>query len=106
METGERSDSLGKPYLVIGDEKVAEELINQQSKKAEEVLAAIIQEDPAFPMWQVQAFDPPAEEVIPDGNLDTSGITLMEMIEEEIGPLVVGEQDPAPVAETEEPSAE
>lgn len=96
MDTGERSDSEALAYRVIGDVGVAREVIDQQVKQQEEALAKILAENPAFPNWQTEAFDPPAEVAVPEGNPQQSDPTLLQLVEGQIGPLSVGQQDSSP----------
>ena len=89
MQTGERSDGEGMAYRVIGDEEVAAELIEEILVARETQLADIVEDDPAYPMWEVRAFDPPAEVIVPDTITATGEQNLLELIEDEIGPLTL-----------------
>ena len=86
-QTGERSDSDGLPYRVIGDMGVARAVVAEQVEKQEEALALILKENPAFPMWKVQAYELPEEVVVANGDPTKEEINLMQLIETEIGPL-------------------
>ncbi|MCH8967610.1 MAG: hypothetical protein IIA66_00645 [Planctomycetes bacterium] len=99
MATGERSDGEGLAYRVIVDGGAAVELIEQQIKTQEEKLAAIVEENPAFPMWEVQAFVAPEVIAVPDTIPHTGEQNLLELIESEIGPLSVEGEAAAPKEE-------
>ncbi|MBN2082603.1 hypothetical protein JW859_10420 [bacterium] len=90
-QTGERSDGEGLPYRVIGDEDAAVELVEQQMEAREAQLADIVDGDPAYPQWEVTAFEPGEEIVSPTTVPGTGEQTLLDLIETEVGPLTVGE---------------
>jgi hypothetical protein len=94
MQTGERSDSEALAYRVIGDAGVAKQVIDDQIAKQEAALAQIVEQNPAFPEWQVEAFTAPAEVVEPNPSVVQGNPSLMELIEGEVGPLDVGQADP------------
>jgi len=112
MATGARSDGEGLPYTVIGDTEVAAELIEEVMLARESQLANIVDEDPAYPHWEAQAFDLPAEVAAPETVHATDEANLLDLIEDEIGPLSVGEettetdQKPATEVSTEPESTE
>jgi len=91
MATGERSDSEAMAYRVIGDLGVAREVIDRQVQIQEEALAKILAENPAFPNWQTEAFETPAEVAAPAGDVAKTEPTLLELVEGQIGPLEVGQ---------------
>jgi hypothetical protein len=95
MQTGERSDGEGPAYTVIGDPEVAAQVIEEQRTQQEEALRTIVENNPAFPMWQLNAYDAPEVIPVPAVDPNEEQPTLMQLIEEEIGPLTVGQETEA-----------
>ena len=88
--TGERSDGEGLPYRVlVGDPDVVVELVDQQMEAHEAKVAEIVDGDPAYPQWETEAFEPPAEVVAPATVPSTGERTLLDMMEDELEPLNV-----------------
>jgi len=105
-QTGERSDGEGLPYRVIGDEDAAVELVEQQMEAREAQVANIVEDDPAYPEWEVTAFEPGEQVVSPATVPGTGEQTLLDLIETEVGPLTVGEESAPEVEATAETAAE
>jgi len=89
MATGERSDGEGLPYRYIGDAEVATEVVEAQMAERETQLADLVADDPAYPNWEVEAFVPPEEITAPATIPGTGEQSLLELIEDEVGPLQV-----------------
>lgn len=87
MDTGERSDSGSLPYLVIGD--AGKDWLDQQMQNQEELYRSIVREDPAFPQWRSEAFQAPSEVVVANGQADAEQLNLLQLIEQEAGPIQV-----------------
>ncbi len=88
MQTLERSDSGAPAYRYIGQEP---DIIFQSQIEAQETrLDEIIKDDPAYPQWELEAFDAPSQVVTPDG-IPSDSPSLLQMIEGEIGPLHEGD---------------
>lgn len=87
-QTMERSDSEAAAYRYIGNEPSS--IVQSQAEEQEEKLAEMVEADPAFPMWEVEAFQPPSEVVTPEG-VPIDGPTVLELVEEEIGPIHSGD---------------
>jgi hypothetical protein len=83
-----RSDSVAPAYRYIGDDPqvIVQNQIDDQEKK----LDKIIDENPAYPQWQTEAFEAPAEVVTPDAGAADSP-SLLQMIEGAVGPLHEGD---------------
>lgn len=91
LATGERSDREGMTYSVIGDAGVAAQVIEEVMAARETELAAIVDNDPAYPQWENRAQEPPDVIGVPDSVNVTDQQTLMDLIEGEVGPLTIGE---------------
>jgi len=90
METGERSDGEGLPYRVlVGDSESVKQLVEQQMAAHETKLEEIVQDDPAYPQWETEAYEAPAEIVSPTTVPSTGERTLLELMEGELEPLNV-----------------
>jgi hypothetical protein len=99
MATGERSDGEGLPYRYIGDAGVATEVVEAQMEARETQLADLVEDDPAYPNWEVEAFVPPEEITAPVTIPGTGEQSLLALIEDEVGPLQIeldGETADAP----------
>jgi hypothetical protein len=92
-ETGERSDGGALPYRIIsGNAEGAAQLIEQQISDQEAILKDFIADNPLFPQWQREAYVAPQEVIITTGIPRDGELSLYEMIEGEIGPIVVGRE--------------
>lgn len=92
--TGERSDGTGRAYTIIGDEDVAIELVEQAEQDGEQQLEAVSSDNPAYEDWRANGHEVPEMLGIP-GEIDTENGSVMDLIEEEIGPLTVDEDTAA-----------
>jgi hypothetical protein len=90
MQTLERSDSANLPYIVIGSG--SEDFYRQQMAQKEDQFRLILRDDPAFPNWQVEAFTPPSQVVIANGQATADELTLLQAAEQESGTLQVESQ--------------
>ena len=87
-QTMERSDSAGPAYRYIGDDPSV--IVEGQVAAQEDRLERIIEDDPAYPMWETTAFEAPEEVVTPEG-IASDSPSLLQMIEGEIGSLHEGD---------------
>ncbi|MCC7477897.1 hypothetical protein IT575_05505 [bacterium] len=86
MQTLERSDSHAPSYLVIGGGDRS--LIDEQMKRKEETFARIVQEIPAFPLWQTTAFEAPDRIVVHNGAVENDD-NLIVLGDSDLGSLKV-----------------
>jgi hypothetical protein len=107
METGERSDGEGLPYRVLtGDPEVVQDLVEQQMEAHETKLAEIVEDDPAYPQWETEAYEAPVEIVSPTTVPATGENTLLELMEGELEPLNVDLTGEGTAAEGSESATE
>jgi len=105
--TGERSDSSGQLYATVGPGLA--QVYADQMADAEAQLSTMIADNPAYPMWQVpqQEIQPepiPTEEAPTEEELSAlyeGQASLLDLIEEEIGPLNVSADEAQEDAELE-----
>jgi hypothetical protein len=86
-QTLERSDGGAPPYIVIGNANV--DFLKEQMASKERVFKQILEANPAFPKWQSDAFIAPTKVVVHNGAPENVDDNLLQLIESEIGPLVV-----------------
>jgi hypothetical protein len=85
--TLERSDSGAPPYIVIGGGNG--EFVKAQMKSKEQVFRQILDQNPAFPKWKADAFVAPKAIVVHNGAPEVADDSLLQLIENEIGPISV-----------------
>jgi hypothetical protein len=86
-QTLERSDSGAPPYIVIGNTNA--DFIKAQSADKEKIFRQILDANPAFPKWKAEAFVTPSKVVVHNGAPEVADDSLLQLIENEIGPLNV-----------------
>jgi hypothetical protein len=85
--TLERSDSGAPPYIVIGSGDG--DFVKAQMKSKEQVFQQILDANPAFPKWKADAFVAPKAIVVHNGAPEVADDSLLQLIENEIGPISV-----------------
>ena len=79
------------------------EMIDEQMEPHEAAVAEIVADDPAYPQWETEAYEPPAEVVAPATVPSTGERTLLDMMEDELEALNVDVTDSAAEGEAAVP---